>query len=195
MNSILIKQHPILLLLLFLLFLPTSSQAFPKTDLDFMLLPPYCAARSGRTDQATEDYWKSVIGRKDWVHIHHYCSSLDRLNKARLLSTKERNVILESFVKKTSYMEKHGTRNFIFLPELYTKRGQSLVTMGKKKESISYFKQAIKANPNYSRNYKELSKVYTSLGNHKEAIAIVEQGLKQRPNSKMLLYRLKTLTK
>lgn len=195
MNPILTKKLLNSTLLSLLLSLSTSSHAFPKTDVDFMMLPPYCAARHDRTNQNTVDYWQSLIGRADWIHLHHYCSTLHRLNKSRLLPTKQRNITLERFIKNPDYMEKHGTKNFIFLPELYTLRGESMITLGRPKESIPYFQQAIEKNPNYPRSYKELSKVYESLGKRQEAIDIIKQGLKQRPNSKMLTNRLKKLNK
>ena len=74
----------ILKLLIIISLLLTSQWAcgaYPGTDADFAVLPPYCKARLsplGDKDPSNQ-LWNRRLGH-DFLHIHHYCAGLHTRN-------------------------------------------------------------------------------------------------------------------
>ena len=183
------------LLLPLLLIIPAGHlAAFPKTDADFALLPPYCKARYGRTTTTDAENWKRRMGNKAWSHLHHYCSGLDSLNKANVtIDREERTKMLNNALGGFSYMEKPHLSEFILQPEISTQRGRVYLKLDQYGAALQEFHKAIKLNPKYMPAYRELSDFYLDNDDPEEARRILELGLKHNPKSKSLKKRLDKL--
>jgi tetratricopeptide (TPR) repeat protein len=165
--------------------------AFPKTDADFALLPPYCKARYGKTNSADAENWKRRIGRLGWVHIHHYCSALDHRNKANMASDEETRIKeLRGAIGGFTYMQENAPRDFILQPEISTQKGRVYLRLNQDGAALKEFYDAIKLNPKYVPAYSELGDYYIDHNEPEEAKKILGIGLKQNPNSKSLKRRL-----
>ena len=183
------------LLVLFILYgLTTNAFGFPSTDADFALLPPYCAAKYNRPG-TNPDKWKRLFGRQNWVHIHHYCSGLDNINKAhKLIGNPEKSRHrLRVAIKGIDYMLENATANFVLLPELHLKKGQIYAELKQYSNAFTEYNNAIRLKKDYSAAYANMSDLYVKTGNREEAIKTLEKGLKMKPNSKKLARRLEEL--
>lgn len=167
------------------------SYSLPKTDSDFLLLPPYCSARYGRGMPGQGEKWSRHFGRKSYVHLHHYCSALDFRNKANFsFNKKDKLALLKKAIKQHDYILQHVPKNSILMPENYFHIGEIYLEMGKIDLGLKAFKIAIKINKNYARGYAAISDYYLKAGKKEEATAILQEGLLYTPNSKGLNRRL-----
>ena len=182
------------LLLPLTLIIPTGHlAAFPKTDADFALLPPYCKARSGKTTSTDAENWKRRMG-KAWTHLHHYCSGLDYLNKANVAYDRETRIkLLNKALDGFSYMQKNARHEFILQPEISTQKGRVYLKLNQDGAALQEFHNAIKLKPKYTPAYSELSDYYRDNNNPEDARKILELGLRHNPKSKSLKRRLDKL--
>lgn len=188
------KRFWALLTISMLILPPGHVTAFPETEADFALLPPYCKARFGKTNSADAKNWKRKMGRESWTHIHHYCSGLDSLNKANMADSKDKRVdALKAALGGFSYMQEHAPRKFILQPEISTQKGRVYLRLNQHGAALQEFYNAIKLNPKYVPAYSELGDYYHDNNNPEEARKILELGLKNVPESKSLKRRLSNL--
>lgn len=177
-----------------MLTIAQPSVAYPKTDKDFSLLPPYCKARFRKTSEADQKAWAKKIGRIAWNNIHHYCAGLDYLNKARFASDKKKNIMfLNKAIGEFDYMQKRAGAKFILQPEIAVNKGRAHLQLLQFGEALQEFHRAIKKYPKYVPAYTELSDYYLEQGDKDEARAILEKGLKMVPDSKSLKRRMDKL--
>ena len=182
-----------LFLLAAILLAPMAVGAYPKTSKDFAGLPKYCYARM-RGSEAEKQVWKSRFGRESYIHLHHYCSGLDYLNKAnRSADRKARELMLTKAIKQFNYIEKHAPQSFALMPENYYNRGKAMKRMKDISGALESFHKSIQLNKKYTRSYAAISDIYADSGNKADALKIVQQGLKVVPRSKALNRRLKEL--
>lgn len=58
-------------------------------------LPPYCQAKFGYLKGGAARAWKAKIGKKNFLHMHHYCYALTDINRAsKAFSNKRRRRFL-----------------------------------------------------------------------------------------------------
>ncbi len=171
---------------------PPATYAFPKTDADFAKLPKFCQARYNRPG-SNPVKWKKLIGPM-YVHIHHYCSGLNHINKAYSISQpKIRKRVLNRALGGIDYVLKRAQPTFILLPELHTKKGQVLVQLKRYGDAVIEYNSAIRIKHDYVRAYASLSDLHIKLKNHESAIEVLQKGLGFKPNSKSLMRRLNKL--
>lgn len=190
-------KYPITSLIISLLLFinATNVSAFPKTDQDFAMLPPYCAARSGRTPKEYADQWERRIGH-DWIHLHHYCSGLNSINHATIsIDKKETQKLLKHAISAFDYVLTHGSKNNPILPSLHANKGDVYTRLKQPTQAIKEYEKAIAIAPKYTKAYAGLSNVYKSQGNKDKAIETIKKGLKQKPKSKLLISKLNSLEK
>ncbi|MDD5580258.1 MAG: tetratricopeptide repeat protein [Methylobacter sp.] len=180
-------------------FLLSISQwahtAYPKTDYDFALLPPWCKAKLGDVSEAERKLWERRIG-PGWIHVHHYCAALFTLNLSYKVT--DRNQLPEIYkvvVGEIAYVEKNTSPKFKLWPKMQYDKGQVLEKMNDTAGAMRAYQESIQANPKLPLSYAALSDLYKKQKNNKEAIVILEQGLKHKPESKVLLKRLAILSK
>ncbi len=178
-----------------LLLLAAASRAeFPKTDADFALLPPYCAAKM-RTERKSPQWsmWERRLAG-GFNHIHHYCAALHTTNLANRISRPQRQKeLLNQAVKDMEYVEAHASDDFVLRPEIAVKKGKLLLRLGRSGEAVNAFQDAIRRKPDYSPAYMALADFHKSVGDKDKALAVVREGLARAPNSRGLKRRLKEL--
>ena len=167
--------------------------AYPKTDSDFALLPPYCKVRFGDKTSAAYKNWRRKMGR-EWNEVHHYCAGIDYLNKAKMaLDKKTRTLMFNKALHDLSYIQERTSSKFILQPEIATQKGRAYLGLNQDGAALQEFYKAIKINPKYTPAYSELSDYYSEKNEPEEAKKILEQGLRHKPKSKSLKRRLDKL--
>jgi len=180
---------------LILLAWPSQSHAYPSTNAEFAKLPKYCSARFKRPGSNPE-FWKSKLGWRNWVQIHHYCNALNDINIAAVsLNPKKREKSLTVAIRSIKGVLEKTEPTFILRPELYLKMGESYSQLQHYFEAITAYKSALKIKSNYSSAYASMSDAYLKMGERDKAIETLNIGLKYKPNSKRLIRRLERLNK
>lgn len=180
---------------LILLVCPSQSHAYPSTNAEFAKLPKYCSARFKRPGSNPE-YWKSKLGRKNWVQIHHYCNALNDINIAfASMDPNKRKKSLTVAIRSIKDVLNKTEPTFILRPELYLKMGESYSQLQHYSEAIMAYKSALKIKSNYSSAYASMSDTYLKMGKRDRAVETLNIGLKYKPNSKRLIRRLERLNK
>lgn len=167
---------------------------YPKTEADFMLLPPYCKARKeGRGPNY--DLWQKRFG-PNFLHMHHYCSGLHSINLARkTFDHKLKSHILETAIKEMETVQHEFSPDFMMQTKIYYDLGNIYEIQERNNDAMLAYQQSIRLNPKLAFSYSALSDLYKKQNKIAEAIEILKQGLKYKPDSKSLKKHLEKLTK
>ncbi len=171
------------------------------------MLPPYCkytqvysANVPGGNDLPEIKKWYAIMGGSypttgPFHHMHHYCAGLQYINQANLVarSRDERNQRLSWALREFEYVLKNTTPAFALWPEILTKKGESLIAMGKGPLAIADLQRAIEIKPDYWPPYATLSDYHRDTGNPRIAREVLEQGLSALPDAPALKRRLAEL--
>lgn len=164
-------------------------------------LPRYCPHTQlfrervpGGNDPEAIRRWQAVLGGT-FIHMHHYCWGLMHLNRAKFLArdTPTRNFHYGSAIREFDYVLQHAKEDFALLPEILTKRGESLLRLGRGALAVAEFERAINLKADYWPPYAYLSDHYSATGDTKRAREILEAGLAQAPQATGLQRRLAEL--
>jgi tetratricopeptide (TPR) repeat protein len=175
---------------------PNNVDAFDPREV--AMLPGYCAYTqlfrdhvSGGNDQAMKREWESVFG-PTFIHMHHYCFGLMKTNRAVLLSRDPtvRLFYLNDAISEYDYVITRAPSDFVLLPEIFTKKAQDLVLLGKGPLAVLEFRRAIETKADYWSAYAYLSDYYIEIRDTKKAIEVLKEGLSHAPNAKALQRRL-----
>lgn len=175
-----------------------DSSGYPKTDVDFMYLPPYCKARMRKSSPEDQKQWAKRLGA-DYLHTHHYCAALHQLRIARSMFPRNKgeksrkNSTLNGVFNNINYMEQHAKSTYILFPYIYTTKAEAYLEAKKENKAISYFYKAINSNKKFTKPYALLADYYLKHHNKQEAKKILVEGLKYSPQSKALNKRLKKI--
>lgn len=195
-----------------LLLAPLSLRAqVTYSPQEIALLPEYCKYTQsyreripGGNDPARIQRWYAIFGGSSgssglgtgvFHHMHHYCWGLTHVNYARLWakSTQERNARLASSIGEFDYMLAHSPPGEKMMPEFLTKKGESLLALGKAPVAIAELERAISLKPDYWPPYAAISDHYKETGNIKMAREVLERGLSASPDARALTRRLSEL--
>jgi len=79
-----LKKITLFVFISLLLNATNSFAAWPHTEQDYSLLPPFCWARS-HPGSPEEQLWKKRLDShgEGFVHVHHYCEALHSLRLAQ----------------------------------------------------------------------------------------------------------------
>lgn len=181
---------------------PTPAKAQYKYEQSLMhMLPPYCRYtqdfinRFTGTDRTTEqDRWKKLLG-PTFIHMHHYCYGLMDVNRAAFLSTDTRDRLfnLSNSVLEFDYVIERSNLDFPLLPEILTKKGESLLKLSRPGEAMIEFERAVKIKPNYEPAYISASDYYKETRQFAKAREWLEKGISAAPNGATLKRRLTDL--
>lgn len=173
--------------------LPKDGFSFPKTESDFRALPPFCKARYMPDDAPANRTWKKKLGG-DFIHVHHYCSSLHALNVARLeVNAAKRAELLTASLGGINYMEEAASPTFVLFPHIFVTKADIYSELNRNQEALKYLNKAIQLNPKYIHAYTKLFDLYYKLGQKTQALEVVKKGLAIKPNSKTLKKQLSKL--
>lgn len=171
---------------------------------ELAMLPPYCKYTQyfrdhvpGGNDLAKIKEWYAIMGGS-WpttgiFHaMHHYCEGLLDVNFAKFhaRTPQERQARLEASIRQFDYVIRSSQPGEKLLPEFFTKKGESLVALGRGPQAAMEFNRAIEIKPDYWPPYASLSDYYKSIGNIKLAREALERGLAASPDARALSRRL-----
>ena len=184
------------------LLLPIRLEAQMQYDPQSVaMLPPYCkytqAFRGnvpGGNNPAEIERWTTIMGGT-FNHMHHYCWGLMRTNRALYFGRTNQDRIrnLNSSIREFDYVIRNATSNFVLLPEIFTKKGENLIRLGRGPLGILELQRAIELKPDYWPPYAYLSDYYKEMGDRARAREWLEKGLSTSPNTKALMRRLAEL--
>ena len=167
--------------------------AYPKSDQDFAALPKYCHVRMRGTEAESKVVDKR-FGHRTFIHLHHYCSGQDYLNKAKVsIDTEKQTLLLSKAVRQFEYIAKHVPSGSVILPENYYNKGIAMKLKKNIPGALSSFQRSIELNKKYTRAYSAISDIYIEAGDKSAAVNILKQGLSLVPNSRTLNRKLKKL--
>jgi tetratricopeptide (TPR) repeat protein len=198
------------------LLLPTrlEAQIAPYTAYsaqEMSMLPEYCKYTlefrikvEGGNDPARIQHWKKLFenvssGNSGATNIfdaiHHYCWGLSKVNYSKFWarSAQERLFYLGDSITEFDYVIKYASPGDKMLPEIHTKKGESLIAIGKFPLALVELERAIELKPDYWPPYAVMSDYYQDAGNIKMARQVLERGLSSSPDAKALTRRLADL--
>ena len=162
------------------------------------LVPRYCRYTQlfrervpGGGNQEEIDRWYSEMG-PSYHHMHHYCWGLMKTNRALLFArTRQfREFYLEDSIREFDYVIRNVTPNFVMLPEIFTKKGENLIRLGRGPLGVLDLQRAIELKPDYWPPYAAISDYYKENHEPTKAREWLEKGLSAAPDVKALKQRM-----
>ena len=165
-------------------------------------VPRYCQytlvfrdAIPGNTDKAAMfNAWKAQVG-ESFVHMHHYCAGLIKMDRAlfRSRDRQSRTFYLNDAIIEYDYVINRVPDEYVLLPEILTKKGEALMHLERDPLAIFTFERAIELKRDYWPPYAHLSDHYLKAGDRKKARETLEAGLAADPAATALRRRLAEL--
>ena len=147
--------------------------------------------------RAETQRWSATMGEQNWRHMHHYCKGLEAINYA-LYSARtklDRDRLLRAALNEFDYVIPRVAPDFAVLPEMLTRKGETLVRLGRAPEGVGQLNRAIELKRDYWPPYAALSDHYKKAGDLANAREWLEKGLSAAPDAKALQRRLAELDK
>jgi tetratricopeptide (TPR) repeat protein len=178
---------------------PESVEGYDSREI--YLLPRYCVytltfrRKLPRADTASEVERLTKELGPTFGHLHHYCWGLMKTNRANLLARTEQDRLyyLRDSLGEFDYVIDRSPLDFRLLPEILTKKGDTLIRLDRAGEGMLEFQRAIKIKPDYWQAYAAMSDHYKETGQIAKAREWLEKGLSAAPNAKTLKERLAEL--
>ena len=183
------------------LLLPAFSGAREYEPQLLYLLPVYCRYTQvirdkmpGGNNSAEIARWTRQMGNT-FIHMHHYCFGLMDVNRAALMSRtpQDRRHHLGNSILEFNYVIERAPADFSLLPEILTKKGESLIKLGRGPEAVIDLKRAIRIKADYWQAYAALSDHYRGAGDQAQAREWLRKGLSAAPNAPGLVRRMAEL--
>ena len=183
------------------LSVPVLAKPENITDGELALTPEYCV------DTATIRYgseffnpspraahWVGLMGKSFWA-MHHYCWALINLRRAQMagVTPTTRKFLLQEVVTDCLYVVRNSGPDFIMLPEIYTRIGDTHLLLGDPGSALDAFEKARKLKPDYWPAYTHWAAVLAKLNKKAEARKLIAEGLRHAPDSKPLQDQYKLL--
>lgn len=162
---------------------------FAITDVEFSMLPAYCAVKIQDKDPQAKQYWVAQMGGENWVHMHHYCGGLAALNRYYGQNAYEKGRSLYDAVWEFNYVLKNTKPDFYLRADFHYNRGRALRLQGKEGPALSDFQKALELSPGMPSASTELADLYKKLGKKEMALATLKTALEQSPTNKGLRRR------
>lgn len=168
---------------------------------EFALLPPYCIDTLEMRPNADSapagsgaGTWYALMG-PSFRHMHHHCWALinERRAKAPGATGFYRDGLLERAIADNQYVIAHSTTNFIMLPEIYLKIGDSQQLLKRYALAFDAYSEAVKRKPDFWRPYSHWADALVASGNQKGALSLLEEGLRRASNQGPLREQYKRL--
>ena len=137
-----------------------------------------------------------LMGPQNFKHVHHYCAGLFLMTRALYFERTKtgRDTALTLSLGEYDYVLARVERTFPLIPEILTKKGETLVLLGRA-DAMVPLHQAIELKPDYWPAYVALSDYFAAFGNVEEARKWLQKGLEAAPNTQALARRLAELDK
>ena len=175
---------------------PDSVEAYDPREV--AMLPPYCKHTQlfqqkvpGGSDPEQISRWQTILGYS-YLNLHHYCWGLMDINRAAFFSDtpQDRKHNLGASIHEFDYVIQHAPSDFLLLPEILTKRAESLIRLDRWVEGMRDLQRAIQIKTDYWPAYAAVSDYYKKNGEPAKAREWLEKGLSVAPDAKALTRRL-----
>lgn len=178
---------------------PSSVTAYDRREV--AMLPSYCPYTQLFRDHVPggndQEMIRNLTARLGSIFndLHHYCYGLMKMNRAVLLArdSTTKRFYLNDAVGEYDYMILRAKPDFVLLPEILTKKGETLLHLGRGSVAVFEFERAIELKRDYWPAYARLADYYKDNGQRQKAREILEDGLKAAPDTKALQRRLREL--
>jgi hypothetical protein len=178
---------------------PYPDDPYQADPREVALVPRYCIYTQlfrervpGGNNPSEVSRWTSLMG-PIFHDMHHYCAGLMRVNRALLLSFGNRKMNLEASIVEFDYVITRAPADFVLLPEVLTKKGESLLLLERATEGATALLRAIEAKSDYWPPYAALSDYFKRFKNVSMAREWLEKGLAASPDARALKQRLTEL--
>ena len=179
--------------------LPALAAPDNVTRGEMALLPEYCpetqtfAAGDARTT-ASGARWRSLLG-PTFGALHHYCWGLISVQRARApgIGSLTRRGLLMSSINDFTYVLQNATPDFLLLPEIYLRIGETQTELQAYAEAMEAFTLSRRAKPDYWPAYVRAATVLVRIGKTTDAIGLLEVGLTRMPKEPALIEAYKRL--
>lgn len=162
-----------------------------STPGEVSLLPAYCMDTSSFgydiesfNPSPRAGHWVGLMGRSFW-HMHHYCYGLIKARRATLpgASSSHRKFMLETAINEFDYVINNSPADFIMLPEVFLRRGDAELRLGRVVAARESYDLATKLKPDFAPAYAHWAEELARTGLKKNALTHLEAGLRAAPNS------------
>lgn len=174
--------------------IPNRRNSFTPGEL--ASLPPYCQHMQGMPgyEGAPGNYWRQVMGDA-FAGIHHYCRGLRDIYYVKLLALKPRDryFLWERAINEFDYIIKNSKPSMVLMPEVYFRKGDALMKIGRVFEARDAFEASRKAKPDYWPAYVGWADYLRSLKQFDDARELLAAGFRHAPGSKEIRDRLAAL--
>ena len=161
------------------------------TDSEVALLPEYC-----KHAQAFKEKYGTQEGHKQWLDrlgptylaLHHYCWALIAIQRSLKpgVTKQDRDFNLRSAAADIYYVVERADASFVLLPEILTRRGESLRKLRDFPNAESSYRRAIEVKPDYWPAHLGLAQSYVDRGDRAAARKQLEQSIPQVSDARML---------
>jgi tetratricopeptide (TPR) repeat protein len=169
--SVLLLTHPLF----------AAAMPYAPTDAEVAALPKFCAVKFKRPGPNSE----AQFGRKNWIHMHHYCHGLKFVNRARNYPNESRGYLVQA-KGEYEYVFKATEPTFWFRPQMYVEMARIHLQLRERTEAQGRLTDAIKLNPRYEPAYTALIKLLREDGAQVTALELATQGVRYLPASEAL---------
>jgi len=181
----------------------TIAMARPEnvTDGELALTPPYCPDTIGfkygdayHNTSPRAAHWVGMMGKSFWA-MHHYCWALINIRRSQAAGVPPatRKYLLENAIADCTYVLQNSSADFILLPEIYTRIGETHLMLANPAPAYEAFAQARSIKPDYWPAYQRWAEVLIKSGQKAEAKKLVAEGLRHAPDAKPLLDQYRQL--
>lgn len=133
---------------------PNRRGSFTAGEL--AMLPPYCKNMQGFPGYEGREgnRWRSMMG-SDFQHIHHYCRGLRDVYYITygLPTPVQRTFLWERAIDEYNYMIRNSRPTMPLMPEIFFRRGEAQVKLGRLPEAEASFAAARKLKADYVPAY------------------------------------------
>lgn len=166
-----------------LMLLTFSAVAEGITDAELSALPPLCAAKIKKKDEAL---WRSQFKHDDWIHLHHYCGGLNALNRLLRYGPEKAKGEIDGGLWEFNYVLKGTSQDCSLRPDMHYGKGKLLQHRGEVGSALLEFLRAIEIKPNHVGAILAATDIYLTLKKRENALALLEKGLLSAPETKSL---------
>ena len=168
---------------------------------EMRLAPAYCRDTQGfgygdaySNTSPRAGYWVGLMGKSFW-HMHHYCWARISFNRSQRagISAQDRKALWESARGDYHYVINNSPRDFVMLPEIFTKLGEVELLLGQPNKANEAFARAREQKHDYWPAYSHWAEFLVKAGKRPEALKVVTAGLAYSPDSKVLLELFRVL--
>lgn len=167
-----------------LLFPPLFALAalpYAPSDAEVAQLPNFCAYKFKRPGPNFESHF----GRKNWIHMHHYCHGLKFVNRAKNYPKESRDYLARA-KGEYQYVFRTTEPTFWFRPQMYVEMARIHLQLRERPDAQKWLTDAIKLNPRYEPAYTALINILREDGAQGTALELATQGVRYLPASEAL---------